>query len=130
MAHRQLLHAHGKKLVNQLNLYFEIRDIEKLVYHITKDCFVCGLNQVQPAGGNRPPVMKKLKLINRKCSTWFIDELQLVDKTTGRELAGFSKIIVAICGFTHFIIAEPIRKSLTSVLFLKFIQEKIIQTSI
>ena len=29
MAHRQLLHAHGKKLVNQLNLYFEIRDIEQ-----------------------------------------------------------------------------------------------------
>ena len=127
MAHRQLLHAHGKKLVNQLNLYFEIRDIEKLVYHITKDCFVCGLNQVQPAGGNRPPVMKKLKLISRKCSTWFIDELQLVDKTTGRELAGFSKIIVAICGFTHFIIAEPIRETLTSESFLKFIQEKIIQ---
>ena len=127
MAHRQLLHAHGKKLVNQLNLYFEIRDIERLVYHITKECFVCGLNQVQPAGGNRPPAMKKLKLVNKKCSTWFIDELQLVDKTTGRELAGFSKIIVAICGFTHFIIAEPIVESLTSELFLKFIQEKILQ---
>ena len=127
MAHRQLLHIHGKKLINNLQVYFEIKDIEKLVTHITNECFICGLNQVQPAGGSRPPMIKRTMLVNRKCSTWFVDELTLVDNNTGRELAGFSKLLVAIDGFTHFIVIEPVKETVTSEIFLKFIQERILQ---
>ena len=127
MAHRQLMHINGKKLVNNLNLHFEIKDLDKLVEHICKECFVCGLNQPQPAGGSRPPLPKRIVLVKRKCSVWFVDELQLVNKETGRELAGYSKLLVAIDGFTHFMVVEPLKEQLTGEIFLKFVQERLHQ---
>ena len=127
IAHRQLLHCRGRKLVNYLRVYFEIRDIDNLVNHITRQCFICCLNQPQPAGGTRQPMMKRMMLVNRKSSIWFVDELQLVDKNTGRELAGFSKLLVAIDGFSNFIVIEPLTQQVTSELFIKFIQERIHQ---
>ena len=127
MAHRQLLHCHGHKLENHLKVYFEIRNLHNLVSHITRECFICGMTKPQEAGGTRPPMIKRMMSVNRKNTVWFVDELQLVDKNTGREIAGFSKLLVAIDGFTHFIVIEPLSEQVTSETFIRFIQERIHQ---
>ena len=126
-AHRQFLHIKNKKLINSLNTLFEIKDLHKLVKHITAECFICGLNAPQPAGGYRPPLPKNPILIREKATVWAIDELTLLSSETGNAKAGFNKILVAVCCFSHFVVIEPLYEQLTSEVLLRFVQTKIIQ---
>ena len=83
-SHRHYACIRGKKLLNQLNSVFEIRNVAELVHRVCQECFNCSLIQKQPCGKTRPPLPKHPKMLRQKNEVWAIDELQLISPESGK----------------------------------------------
>ena len=124
-SHRHYACIRGKKLLNQLNAVFEIRNVAELVNRVCEECYNCSLIQRQPCGKNRPPLPKHPKMLREKCEVWAIDELQLVSPETGKKV-GFFKIICAVDLFSNFCVIDTVKNNLDAKQVLDFIQLKIV----
>ena len=90
-SHRHYACIRGKKLINQLNSVFEIRNVAELVHRVCAECNNCSLVQKQPCGKNRLPLPKHPKMLREKNEVWAIDELQIISPETGKQV-GFAKL--------------------------------------
>ena len=87
----------------------------------------CNKTAVQPAGSQRQDLRKDPALVRRACQVWAVDELQIVSEETGNKMAGYHKILLATCCFSHFVVIQPIKGNLTQEMFMDFINQRIIQ---
>ena len=95
---------------------------------VVEVCHVCDTTGVQPCGLQRKDLSRDPTLIMYPGAVFYVDELQIVSRETGSKMAGFHKVLVAICVFSHFVIVEPLFENLTQVIFLDFVQRRLIQT--
>ena len=124
--HRSMAHAKTKKLSNMIRNKFEVKNLTQICEKVSSECFTCGFTARQPTGKIRQNLPKSPKLLRKPADCWCIDELQIVNSKSG-SVAGFNKMLVGICNFSHFVIAAPIKGDLTQELFLEFVQTRIIQ---
>ena len=125
IGHRQLLHAKAPKLANTLRQSFEIHNLMDLARHICNECVLCTYNSPAPAGTHRMNLPKHPSLIRKPASCWHVDILAITCPETGQKISNFSKILVGICAFPHFIVVQELYDNLTSETFLKFIQARL-----
>ena len=100
-SHRHYGCIRGKKLLNQLNAVFEIKNVAEMVARVCQECCNCSLVQKQPCGTNRPALPKSPTMLRDKCEVWAIDELQLISPETGKRI-GYCKVICAVDLFSNF----------------------------
>ena len=68
--HRHLAHCRDKKLLNEINIRFDIHNLSTLIKKVCKECFICSLNQRQPCGKERQNLPKQPQLIRKKNNTF------------------------------------------------------------
>ena len=69
---------------------------------------------------------KNPSLVRNKLEHWNLDELTIVSEGTGQKIAGFSKVLIAVDHFSHFMLVQPVEDNLTEKQVLDFIQTCII----
>ena len=124
--HRMTACCKGKKLQNQINLSFEINNLEFICTQVTRECFNCSLT-AKPYLAIREDMPKFPQRLLGKAKVWALDELQIVSEATGARGQGFHKLICATDLFSHFMVAEPVYGILTEEKMLNFLQRNIIQ---
>ena len=124
--HRMTACCKGKKLQNQINLSFEINNLEFICTQVTRECFNCSLT-AKPFIAIREDMPKFPQRLIGKAKVWALDELQIVSEATGARGQGFHKLICATDLFSHFMVAEPLYGILTEEKMLNFLQRNIIQ---
>ena len=80
--HCHLAHCRDKKLLNEINMRFDIQNIAVLIKKVCQECFICALNQRRPCEKGRENLPKQLQLIRRK-----MVHLQIDSEKTGRRVA-------------------------------------------
>ena len=78
--HRHLAHCREKKLLNEINMRFDIHNLATSIKRVCQECFICALNLRQPCGKERQNLPKQPQLIRRKLVHFQVDELQIVRK--------------------------------------------------
>lgn len=124
--HSHFNHIKQKKLYNQISLKFEIKDLQDIINMVVKFCFVCSLSGKVPTGRNRASLPKSPMLLRQKCLAWNFDELTVSSSKLENNF-GWSKLLVGVDLFSHFLIVKPIMGQLTEKVFLDFIFEQVIQ---
>ena len=118
-------HPGIKKLINTIDLKFEIRNISFLAKEVVNNCVICSDTKIQQFGKVRADMPKHIQLLKSPAICWYLDELLVISKKSRN--GGSHKLIVAICAFSHFIVVRLIEENLTQLQFLRFINEDIIQ---
>ena len=124
--HCHFNHIKQRKLYNQIALKFEIKDLQNIINWVVKFCFVCSLNGRMPTGKHRVSLPKKPMLIRQKGLAWNFDELTISSSKMENNF-GWSKLLIGVDLFSHFLIVKPIIGELTEKFFLDFIFEQVIQ---
>ena len=65
-AHRHYFCIKSKKLENQINLKFEIRNLNKIIEQVVKNCSNCSMTARVPTGTNRQSLPKNPVLLRNK----------------------------------------------------------------
>ena len=125
MSHRHYFCIKSKKLENQISIRFEIRNLSKIIENVVKNCSNCTLTARVPCGRNRQSLPKNPMILRHKFLSWNLDEVQIISPRLSK--MGWSKLLCAVCTFSHFLVVQPIIGNLTERMVSDFIQEKIIQ---
>ena len=101
--HRHYACIKSAKLAAQIRLRFEIRNLDKIIQLVVRECVNCTKNARLPFGSVRQDLPKRPVLLRSKAICWNIDVLQI--RTGSPE---WNKCLLAVDMFSHFLIIAPI----------------------